>query len=223
MLQGGDGGYTETTLIYDSFGIDMKELAKISTGIIGNLSRKEKVREKAIALTREINRGANEVVYDIHHGKPVQAKLGALKKQVQSLNKLLSDYPDMKYGGFTLNALQEYAEASIFHAIIEKKKVPTPDQLEISDVPYALGMGDVVGELRRMILNMLIENELEPAKTHFRTMEQLTEILSKFNFPDGLIPIRRKQDIARGILEKTQGELAVALSTSALAKKIDRV
>jgi translin len=196
----------------------MKELTRISNKILRNLNKKEQVREQALALTREIARGSTEIINDIHKHKDVKNKFQFQRKRVKKLNGLLKYYPDLLFRGFTLNALQEYAEASIFHAIIEKKQLPSPEDLEIDDIPYALGMGDVVGELRRIILNMLIENDLQSAKTYFRTMEKLTEILFTFNFPDGLISIRRKQDTARSLLEKTQGELAIALTTKGLKK-----
>jgi translin len=139
---------------------------------------------------------------------------------VKQLNRLLSNYPDLRYGGFTTNALQEYAEAAVFHAIVEGLPIPSPDELEIENTPYALGLGDVVGELRRLVLNKIIENDLKAARHYYKDMEQLTDILFKFHFPDGMIPIRRKQDIARSILEKTQGELAVALTTNAIKNNL---
>ena len=76
-----------------------------------------------------------------------------------------------------------------------------------------MGLGDVVGELRRATLSRLIEGDLKTAKSYLKKMEKVTDILLKFNYPDGLVPIRRKQDVARSLLEKTQGELAIALST----------
>jgi len=32
----------------------------------------------------------------------------------------------------------------------------------------------------------------------------------KFDYPSALVPIKQKQDMVRGIIEKTRGELAVA-------------
>jgi translin len=42
----------------------------------------------------------------------------------------------------------------------------------------------------------------------------------RFDYPDALVSIRRKQDIARSLLEKTRGELAVAVSSKILGDKI---
>ena len=194
----------------------MKSIGPITNRIKKSLDRKMLVRERVISASREINSNANEIVYDIHNNKSVTRKLNKLQGNVKSLHGLLKSHPDLLYSGISTNALQEYAEASIFNSIVTDKKIPSPAELGIAEVPYMLGLADVIGELRRMTLNLIIEKDLKKAKKYFRTMERLTEIISKFNYPDSLIPMRRKQDIARGILEKTQGELAVALAANSL-------
>jgi translin len=200
----------------------MRRLTSISNNIISNLSRKERSRESAIALARELTRESGSIIHDIHKSKEVVKRLKAQRGRVVKLHRLLGRYPDLLHGGFVHNALQEYAEASIFHAIMNGTQIPSPKDLGIDETPYALGLGDVVGELRRYILNLIIEREFGQAKKHFKNMEAVVEVISKFNFPDGMIPIRRKQDVARSLLEKTQGELAVALSNDSLEKKLDK-
>jgi translin len=51
-------------------------------------------------------------------------------------------------------------------------------------------------------------------------MEEMFLILMKFDYPDAIVSIRRKQDIARSILEKTRGEVAVAVSMRRLEIKL---
>jgi translin len=41
-----------------------------------------------------------------------------------------------------------------------------------------------------------------------------------FNYPDSMVAVRRKQDIARGILEKTRGDVTNAIRSFALEKKL---
>ena len=201
----------------------MRRLTSISKSIIRNLSRKEKAREYAIGIARELTRESGSIIHDIHKSRDVVKRLKAQQDRVVRLHRLLEKYPDLLHGGFVHNALQEYAEASIFHAIMNGLPVPSPKDLGIDDTPYALGLGDVVGELRRYILNLIIERDLVQAKRYFKNMEAVVEIISKFNFPDAMIPIRRKQDVARSLLEKTQGELAVALSNYSLEKKLGKI
>lgn len=197
----------------------MKELVGISNKILRNLNKKENVREKTLAQTRVITKSSKEIISRIHNRKDVDSNFKKIREDVRRLNDLLKAHPDLRASGFSVNAYQEYAEAVIFHAIMFRKPVPDPSDLDIDDIPYALGLGDVVGELRRVVLNRIIDNDLDSAKYHFRNMEMINDILIKFNYPDGLIPIRRKQDVSRGIIEKTQGELAVALTTDSLQNK----
>lgn len=197
----------------------MKNLKQISNSIMKNLTKKEEVREKGIKISREITRTSRSIIHDIHKGQDTGKGLKDLGKQVDGLNTIMRNHPELLHGGFVENALQEYAEASILNAIANNEQLPKPSDLHLDDTPYALGMADVVGELRRMILNQIIENDLNSAKKYFRSMESITEMISKFNFPDAMIPIRRKQDVARSLLEKTQGELAVALATNSATKR----
>jgi translin len=45
----------------------------------------------------------------------------------------------------------------------------------------------------------------------------------RFDYPDAILPIRRKQDIARSLLEKTRGEVAVTASTRNLHARLEEV
>ena len=41
-------------------------------------------------------------------------------------------------------------------------------------------------------------------------METLSDSLMDFDVKDSVVPLRRKQDICRGIMEKSRGEMAAA-------------
>ena len=79
----------------------------------------------------------------------------------------------------------------------------------------------MVGELRRLALDSLIEGDVENAHDFLRKMEAIYDTIIQFDYPSALVSIRRKQDIARSLIEKTRGEIAVASRGSALEKKIE--
>ncbi|HIJ16733.1 MAG TPA: RNA-binding protein, partial [Thermoplasmata archaeon] len=54
-------------------------------------------------------------------------------------------------------------------------------------------------------------------------MEDLYTALMRFDYPDAIVAVRRKQDVARSLLEKTRGEVAVAASAMNLQGKIDEL
>ncbi len=41
-------------------------------------------------------------------------------------------------------------------------------------------------------------------------MDEIYDAIMSLDYPSGLIPIKRKQDMVRSLIEKTRGELAVA-------------
>jgi translin len=51
-------------------------------------------------------------------------------------------------------------------------------------------------------------------------MEALYDIIIVLNYPDKVLPLRRKQDVARALIEKTRGELAFAVSEYSLVENI---
>jgi translin len=54
-------------------------------------------------------------------------------------------------------------------------------------------------------------------------MEDMFLVIMRFDYPDALIPIRRKQDVARSLVEKTRGDVAVAVNSARLQNKLDEL
>ena len=52
-------------------------------------------------------------------------------------------------------------------------------------------------------------------------MEDIYGAILRFDYPSGLIPIKKKQDMVRGLIEKTRGELAVASCERRIEYKTD--
>ena len=73
-----------------------------------------------------------------------------------------------------------------------------------------MGLADCIGELRRDMLTALVDGDVERAETLFKTMEELSDALMTFDIKESVVPIRRKQDIARGIMDRSRTDLATA-------------
>ena len=58
-----------------------------------------------------------------------------------------------------------------------------------------------------------MDTDIDEAKYLFSIMDELCEGLLVFDVPDAILPIRRKQDIARGIIERTRSDLLNATLT----------
>ncbi|MEM3012075.1 MAG: hypothetical protein QW084_01770, partial [Candidatus Hadarchaeales archaeon] len=70
---------------------------------------------------------------------------------------------------------------------------------------------DASGELRRAVLDCLRRGEFRPAEELFSLMEKIYELLVEFDYPDAVLPgMKRKQDVVRGLIERTRGELTLS-------------
>ena len=101
--------------------------------------------------------------------------------------------------------------------------LPSPREIGVTDTASLLGLGDVVGELRRLSLTRLRSGDVAAATLFLETMERIQDALMRFDYPTALVALKRKQDVARSLIEKTRGEVAVAAQGLELAKKLDGI
>lgn len=201
----------------------MKDLPAILDGIESELDEKDEVRELALKSARTIARLSTSAIAGMHRGEDAGAILADAREEVLKLKGVLEDHPDLYHAGFVENAFQELCEAFLVHAILRGSRLPDPRNLGVTNEAYLLGLGDAVGELRRFALEHLRQGEVDVAGKYLGKMETIYDALMRFDYPSALVPIKRKQDIARSLIEKTRGEVAVATRGRALEEKIDRL
>lgn len=201
----------------------MSNLEKIIAEIEEQLDEKDTLRELALKSSRTITRLAGSALRSMHRGEDVSKLLNDAKEEAFKLKKLLRDHPDLYHSGFFEGAEQELCEAFLTFAILKKKNLPYPEELGVTNSPYLLGLADVVGELRRFALDSLRNGNVEEAGKYLETMEDIFNALMRFDYPTALIAIKRKQDIARSLVERTRGEIAVAARGRELEKRIEEL
>ena len=201
----------------------MKNLEKVISKIESELDEKDQVREVALKSARAVARMAGGILRGLHRSQDGKAELVELKDEVMRLSSLLADHPELERAGYVESALQEYAEVGIVMALLERDDVPSPEELGIGSVPYLLGLGDTVGELRRFCLDELKIGRVSKANHYLEEMEDILTAIMRFDYPEAIVPLRHKQDVARSLLEKTRGEVAVAASARNLHEKIEEV
>jgi translin len=130
---------------------------------------------------------------------------------------------DIFYTGYVENAEQEYVEASCLLAIMQGRDLPGPESLPTTSSSYLLGLCDVVGELRRAALDFMLAGEVKKATEYLRLMDQIYDAVMGFDYPSGLVPIKKKQDVIRSLLEKTRGELVVVSSEQRMGERSRQV
>ena len=180
-------------------------------------------RETAIKKCRDIIQVCRKAIAGIHALNDVDKEINDGVKLITDVKKSLKDYPDLSNAGYIENASQEVVEASCLLAILHGKNLPTPEQLNVSYSSFLLGLGDIVGELRRTILDHLKRGDIEKADEIFGIMEKIYNILIRFDYPSALVPIKKKQDIARQLIERTRGEMLMTNKNWALEKKLEEI
>lgn len=193
------------------------KLNDIMDQVRGELKRKDKRREEVYPISRKIRRRSTRAMRELHRGDFESGK--NLIYDAASLVTHLK-HGDMNFG-FMQEALQEYSEAAILYAILKKEDIPGFTELNIPPEYYALGLSDVVGELRRCILDAIRTERYSDVEPFLELMDEIYQELGSLDYPSAIIPIRRKQDVARILLEKTRGDVTIALNQASLAKRID--
>ena len=191
----------------------MKNLDDVANTIEARLEEKYQVREVAIKSARVITRLSGSIVHAIHSGGETSLMMHEAIDETHRLRSLLDAYPELWHSGLVEGALQELAEAVILIALLDDRDIPDPDDMGIPVNAYLLGLADTLEKLR--------EGRPEESAKYLDIMEEIFQMIMMFDYPDALISIRRKQDIARSLLEKTRGDVAVAINSARLQKKID--
>ena len=171
----------------------------------------EKKRTSAIDSSRIITRKTKNMIHAIHVGEDYAPMEKELVTDKESLFRDVGDEPSVLCSAVVQDALGEYAEAFIFAAIVKGDEIPSFDSLGISPQSWVMGLTDSIGEVRRMILTYLIDGRIDDARALFERMETVGDDVLGFDVPDAIAPIRRKQDVARSIIEKTRSDITNAV------------
>lgn len=179
-----------------------------------SLADTDTARERALRLSREMIRHCADSIRAIHRGEfdSASALISSAAALVDESGALLQEHPEVYFTGYMQDALKEYVEANAVLAFIQGKPLPTPEDLQVGAAPYLGGLADTVGELRRHILDKLRHDDFDGCERALALMDEIYTILVTMDFPDAVTRgLRRSTDMVRGILERTRGDLTVAL------------
>lgn len=198
-------------------------LREIIDGFQGELEEKAEVHEEIATVTRKIIFLSKHGIMAIHRGEMEEAKskLGQMEEMRNHLDEILGLHRDLFTGSVKV-AFQEYAEAHILLALVERGSYPNPGELKIPAISYILGLADSVGEFRRRALNSLLDGNLREAERCLRIMEEIYgELISLEKAYVLASELRRKCDIARRIIEATMGDIMMEARRNSLQKTVE--
>jgi translin len=112
-------------------------------------------------------------------------------------------------------------EANVTCALIQNQPLQTPQDLQVEEATYLNGLAEVVGELRRRTLDILRSGYSEEAERLLGHMDEIYSVLVTMDYPDAITNgLRRQTDLARGIIEKTRGDVTFSLRGEHLTQAI---
>lgn len=202
-----------------------QRLQIIAETVTALFDEKEKAREAALSLHRNVIKCSGNAIKAIHRRQFNEASelLREGSRQVKEICTALAPHQDIFFAGFVQNAQKELAEARIFEALVTKQLVPTPEEVGVDAAPYLNGMGEAIGELRRYLLDNLRGGNFESLEEILDTMEDLYSLLFSMDYPEAMtLGLRRTTDVARSIIEKSRGDLTLTLQQKKLEKSLQR-
>ncbi len=201
----------------------LKGMENILNNIQKELSAKSKIRDECLILCRKIIKNCGFTIKYIHRQEKKQALilLREIQKDINYLSGVFSKFPSIYFAGYILDAQKEYSEARVFYSIIYEENIPTPKEMKIENSSYLQGIGEVVGELRRYILNCIKSGKIDKAEKYFKVMDEIYYYLFGFDYPEGIVGgLRRIMDVARSIIEKTHGDITLTVSQNNFAREL---
>ncbi len=201
------------------------DLSPVEEWARAELDRKNTAREEALRLSRELIRACATSIRAVHRRELDRAR--ELLVEAEALNARIEhavkSHRDVFWAGYVQDAQKELVEALSTYALVSGNPLPDPTQLGIAPGPFLNGLAESVGEMRRYLLDQLRRGELHRGEAVLGAMDDVYSLLVTLDYPDALTGgLRRTTDSVRGILEKTRGDLTVALRQEALQQALRR-
>ena len=199
-------------------------LDSITEQIRASLTAKDAAREKVLPLCRETIRFSSLAIRALHRQEFSEARklLKSARKLLDESERNLAGASELRNIGFLHDAQKEYAEGSIALALVERKLLPTPEELNVDPAAYLNGLGEAAGELRRYLMDSIRGGDLTRGEELLAAMDEIYSVLVTIDFPDAITGgLRRTTDMVRGVLEKTRSDLTLVMRQQSLEQRLE--
>lgn len=190
------------------------------------LRKREGVHEEVQKDMRRATRLSKQTILFTHQERFKDAKklLKEADELFAKLHIVAETYPDMIYSGLVDAAFQEYAEARTLLTLVQENRFISPEEISVPMIAYVLGLGDVIGELRRRALDSLRKEDVKTAEDCLNLMEEIYVEIMSMDEAYMLVPgLRRKSDVARHLIETTRGDITMESRRSSLEKCVENL
>jgi len=189
------------------------------------LSAKDEAREKALPLCRDAIRNCSQAIRAVHRQEFDQATelLRSARALLNEAEQVFVAYSEFSNTGFIRDAQKEFAEGSLFLALVNRQQLPAPAELDVDVAAYLNGLGEAVGELRRYLLDGIRQGDLSRSEELLLAMDDIYNVLVTIDFPDAITGgLRRTTDMVRGVLERTRSDLTLVMRQKDLENKLEK-
>lgn len=201
----------------------MDNLDSIAERIRAEFTVKNAARDLTLARSRELIRFCSLAIRATHREEFAEAEklLATARAAADEMKSGIAAYPDLYYTGYTQDALKEIAEAYITFAVVNDRRLPTPEELGVDAAAYLNGLCEAASELRRRTLDIIRHGRTAEGERLLAAMDDVYGVLVTMDFPDAITGgLRRSTDALRAVLERTRGDLTNSLQQEKLLREL---
>lgn len=189
-------------------------LAETIAAIEAELTLKNDVRDLTLRRSRELVRFCAHAIRAAHRHEFAESErlLQTARAAVAAMVADLAPHQDLYFAGYTQDALKEMVEAGLVLAFVTGAPLPGPQDFDVCGATYLRGLAEATTELRRFALDLIRRGNVAEAERYLDSMDEVYSHLIALDYPDAITGgLRRHTDAVRGVLERTRGDLTVAV------------
>lgn len=177
------------------------------------LESQHNAREQMLVSSRKVIQLASKSIRCTHRGEfDLAQELNIQGRQLlDGCETSMQEFPGIAANSIFYDAQKEYVEACVTVALIKRADVPTRQVLNVEPAAYINGIIEAASELRRSVLDLLRNDEIDRASDLLEVMDSVYTMAVSIDFPDALTHgLRRTTDAYRAVLERTRGDVTTA-------------
>jgi translin len=200
-------------------------LEQLIVAAAGRLQGQHSAREAGLVACRTVIKASSSAIRAVHLRRPdtVAERLPEAEAALTAAREALAPHPAVYHAGFLHDAAKEYVEARATQALVAGLPVPSADDLEVEAPAWLNGLAEAASELRRHALDRLRDDRLDVAEALLARMDEVFGGLVAIDLPDAITGgLRRTLDSLRAVIERTRGDITIAVLQSRLQRALDR-
>ncbi|PDV99360.1 haloacid dehalogenase [Candidatus Viridilinea mediisalina] len=190
------------------------KIEELVAACMAQIETSHSAREQALSASRALIRQCANTIRAAHRGEFDEAErlLGEAAVFVAQIDSATAGKPDIRFAGYSQDALKEFVEAHVVLAFLAGREAPSAASLGVEGPAYLNGLAEAASELRRAILDGLRRGEVERGEALLQIMDEVYSALITVDYPEAVTGgLRRTTDALRAVLERTRGDMTAAL------------